>query len=59
MVGGLPVLLGLGAALLPPPLLAGWALPLRELAGSATAVGAGSAILLNLLLPVRLAEKAG
>ena len=59
MVGGLPVLLGLGAALLPPPLLAGWALPLRELAGSATAVGAASAILLNLLLPVRLAEKAG
>ena len=51
MVAGLPVLLGLGAVLLPPALLASWPLLARELLGSSTAVGAGSAILLNLVLP--------
>ncbi len=51
MVAGLPILLGLGAVLLPPGLLATWPLLARELLGSSTAVGAGSAILLNLVLP--------
>ena len=51
MVAGLPVLLGLGTVLLPPSLLATWPLLARELLGSSTAVGAGSAILLNLALP--------
>ena len=59
MVAGLPILLGLGAVLLPPALLAGWPLLARELLGSSTAVGAGSAILLNLLLPRRAGPELG
>ncbi|MCQ8278190.1 purine/pyrimidine permease [Acetobacteraceae bacterium KSS8] len=53
MVTGLPILLGLGTALLPRALIADWPLPVRELFGSATAVGAGAAVLLNLVLPAR------
>lgn len=59
MVAGLPVLLGLSATLLPPALLASWPLLARELFGSATAVGAGSAILLNLILPGAKPYRAG
>ena len=51
MVAGLPILLGLFATLLPRELLAGCPLLAREMLGSAVAVGAGSAILLNLILP--------
>ena len=53
MVAGLPILLGLGTTLLPPEFLAGLPRLARCLLGSATAVGAASAIVLNLLLPGR------
>ncbi len=59
MVAGLPILLGLGTVLLPAGLLASWPLLVRELLGSSTAVGAGSAILLNLLLPQPTLRSAG
>ncbi len=57
MVAGLPILLGLFATLLPRDLLAGCPLLAREMLGSAVAVGAASAILLNLILPRRAANR--
>nr|WP_321984689.1 solute carrier family 23 protein [uncultured Lichenicoccus sp.] len=53
MVAGLPILLGLGAALLPQDYLATLPRLARCLLGSATAVGAAAAIALNLILPRR------
>lgn len=53
MVAGLPILLGLGAALLPQEFLASLPRLARCLLGSATAVGATAAILLNQILPAR------
>ncbi len=59
MVAGLPILLGLGAALLPQDYLATLPRMARCLLGSATAVGAASAILLNLILPGRRTATTG